>query len=46
MAKSQFVEKVDIIQVGGHYEGLVNGRFVVSGDNRNEVENDLSEMGY
>ena len=44
--KSQFVKSVDIIQVRGHYEGLVDGKFVVSGDTWNEVYNDLQEMRY
>lgn len=46
MVELQFDEIVDIVSVGGHYEGRVNGQFVVSGDTRNEVKNELSEMGY
>ena len=46
MVELQFVEKVDIIQVRSHYEGLVNGQFVVSGDTWNEVYKDLQEMRY
>ena len=37
---------VDIIRVGGHYEGYVDGKFVVSGDTWEEIYNDLVEMGY
>lgn len=43
---SQRDERVDIICVHGHYEGHVNGKFVVSGDTWNEVHKDLLEMGY
>lgn len=39
-------ERVDIIHVHEHYEGRVNGEFVVSGDTWNEVYRDLTEMGY
>ena len=39
-------ERVDIICVQGHYEGLVDGEFVVSGDTWTEVYKDLLEMGY
>lgn len=39
-------ERVDIICVQGHYEGRVDGEFVVSGDTWNEVYHDLEEMGY
>lgn len=39
-------ERVDIIHVQEHYEGLIDGQFVVSGDTWNEVYNDLLEMGY
>lgn len=46
MEKSQFVENIEIVHVRGHYEGRVNGKFVVSGDTWNEVKNELSEMGY
>lgn len=46
MEKLQLDEIVKIVQVGGHYEGQVNGEFVVSGDTWNEVKNELSEMGY
>lgn len=37
---------VEIINVRGHYEGLVSGQFVVSGDSYTEVYDDLKEMGY
>ena len=37
---------VDIIRVKEHYEGYVNGRFIVSGDTYNEVRKYLLEMGY
>lgn len=43
---SQGYERVNIVYVNEHYEGYVNGRFVVSGDTWNEVYNDLVEMGY
>lgn len=46
MAMLQEGEGVVIIPVSGHYEGHVHGQFVVSGDTRNEVYNDLLEMGY
>ena len=39
-------ERVDIIHVHEHYEGLVDGQFVVSGDTWNEVYKNLEEMGY
>lgn len=39
-------ERVDIRYSYGHYEGYVDGEFVVSGDTWNEVYNDLLEMGY
>ena len=38
-------ERVDIICSQGHYEGHVDGEFVVSGDTWNEVYRDLVEMG-
>ena len=38
--------RVDVVLNNGHYEGLVDGEFVVSGDSWNEVQNDLIEMGY
>ena len=37
---------VEIIHTHEHYEGWVNGQFVVSGDTWNEVCKDLLEMGY
>ena len=37
---------VVIVHVQEHYEGQVNGQFVVSGDTWNEVYRDLLEMGY
>lgn len=37
---------VEIRSVYGHYEGRVNGQFVVSGDSYNEIYNELKEMGY
>ena len=46
MVESRLSDGVSIIQVRGHYEGFVNGKFVVSGDTWNEVYNDLSEMRY
>lgn len=46
MGELQFAERIDIVQVRGHYEGFVNGEFVVSGDTWNEVYKDLSEMRY
>ena len=46
MVQSRFVEGVSIIPVRGHYEGYVDGKFVVSGDTQNEVRTELSEMGY
>ncbi len=46
MVMSQEDNNVDIICTGGHYEGYVNGKFVVSGDTWNEVYKDLSEMRY
>lgn len=39
-------KRVDIIETWGHYEGRVDGEFIVSGDTWNEVHNDLLEMGY
>lgn len=39
-------ERIDIVPVHGHYEGHVNGEFVVSGDTWNEVYDDLVEMEY
>ena len=42
----QRYEIVDIIHVHEHYEGHVDGKFVVSGDTWNEVYKDLLEMGY
>lgn len=39
-------KRVDIIYVREHYEGRVNGKFVVSGDTWTEVCRDLEEMGY
>lgn len=39
-------ERVEIVSVNGHYEGRVNGEFVISGDTWNEVYRDLLEMGY
>jgi hypothetical protein len=39
-------ERVDIVHVYDHYEGRVDGEFVVSGYTWNEVYNDLVEMGY
>lgn len=39
-------ERVDIISVNGHYEGQVDGIFVVSGDTWTEVYKDLLEMEY
>ncbi len=45
MEELQFA-KIDIIQVRGHYECYVNNKFVVSGDTWNEVNHELSEMGY
>lgn len=37
---------MDIIKVHEHYEGRVDGKFVVSGDTWNEVYKDLVEMEY
>jgi hypothetical protein len=37
---------VNITRKGGHYEGCVNGKFIVSGDTWKEVYTDLLEMGY
>ena len=39
-------EIIDIVHANDHYEGLVDGYFVVSGDTWNEVYYDLVEMGY
>lgn len=39
-------DNIDIRFVRNHYEGFVNGQFVVSGDTWNEVYNDLLEMEY
>ena len=39
-------ESVDIVHVQDHYEGYVDGEFVVSGDTWKEVYDDLVEMGY
>ena len=46
MEMSQENKRVDIIETWGHYEGRVDGEFIVSGDTWNEVYNDLLEMGY
>ena len=46
MAMLQGDDRIDIIIERGHYEGMVNGESVVSGDSWNEVYNDLMEMGY
>ena len=46
MAMLQGDDRIDIILEHGHYEGRVDGQFVVSGDSWNEVYNDLIEMGY
>jgi len=35
---------IEIRHVHEHYEGYVNGEFVVSGDTYHEVEKDLEEM--
>lgn len=35
---------IEIRHVREHYEGYVNGEFVVSGDTYYEVEKDLEEM--
>ena len=39
-------DSVEIVSINGHYEGLVEGEFVVSGDTWDEVYKDLLEMGY
>lgn len=39
-------EKVDIVHVYEHYEGRVDGQFVVSGDTWNEVYKELEERLY
>ena len=41
---SQERKRVVILNVNGHYEGYVNGEFVVSGDTWTEVYIDLLEM--
>ena len=46
MEKLQLDDQIEIIQVCGHYEGRVNGKFIVSGDTWTEVKNELSEMRY
>lgn len=46
MMKLQAYEEANILHIGDHYEGRVNGRAVVSGDTWNEVYQDLIEMGY
>lgn len=46
MAMLQGDKRFDILSVNGHYEGHVNGEFVVAGDTWNEVFSDLIEMGY
>ena len=40
------LEKIKIRHVMDHYEALVNGQLVVSGDTFNEVLEDLRKMGY
>lgn len=40
------LKKIKIRHVMEHYEAFVNGKFVVSGDNFNEVLEDLRKMGY
>lgn len=40
------LEKIKIRHVMDHYEALVNGQFVVSGDTFNEVIKYLRKMGY
>lgn len=37
---------VEIIHVREHWEGYVDGEFVVSGDTYSEVYTDLLEAGY
>ena len=44
MAMLQGDNRVSITSVNGHYEGRIDGQFVVSGDTWNEVYNDLNEM--
>ena len=39
-------EKIEIRHVMEHYEALVNGRFVLSGDTLNEVIEELRKTGY
>ena len=46
MVTSQSDERVNIIHVHEHYEGRVDGQFVVSGDTWNEVYKELEEMEY
>lgn len=43
MQEGKFVR---IVHNDGHYEGFVNGEFIVSGDTWEEVYDDLREMGY
>ena len=46
MVMSLANDGVSIFHVHEHYEGRVNGQFVVSGDTEYEVYEDLVEMGY
>lgn len=41
---AQYAPVIEIRHVREHYEGYVNGQFVVSGDTYHEVEKDLEEM--
>ena len=35
---------IEITNVNGHYEAWENGKFIVSGDTKREVEKELEEM--
>ena len=37
------MEDYDIIPVRGHYEAYLNGKFICSGDSRDEIERELKE---
>lgn len=40
----KYAHEIEIRHVSDHYEGYVDGEFVVSGDTYHEVEKDLEEM--
>lgn len=46
MLELEFERTVEIVRVREHWEGYVDGEFVVSGDTYNEVCTELTEAGY